>query len=97
LSSPQPPPPPPPPVANPDSEVRSSRRVHNMALYCPARPDHRIRIHHWPPPPLLLHYMTRNRTWVCVTGRSLIYVICSMKNLSGSLGIWTWFNTVHLM
>jgi len=73
LSSPQPPPP--PPVVNPDLEVRSSRRVHNMVMYCPSRPDHRIRIHRWPPPPSLLHYMTRNWTWVYDTERSLIHII----------------------
>jgi len=34
-------------VANPDPEVRSSRRVHNAALYPSAGPDLQIRIRHW--------------------------------------------------
>lgn len=34
------------PVVNPDLEVGSSGRVHNVALYCSARPDLRIRIRH---------------------------------------------------
>jgi hypothetical protein len=34
-------------VANPDPEVRSSRRVNNAAFYPSAGPDLQIRIRHW--------------------------------------------------
>jgi len=34
-------------MVNPDPEARSSRRVHNEALYCSARPDLCIRNHNW--------------------------------------------------
>jgi hypothetical protein len=38
------------PLANPDPEIRPSRRVHNAALYRPASPDLRIGIRHFPTP-----------------------------------------------
>jgi len=34
-------------VANPGLDTRSSRRVHNMALYRSTRPNPQIRIHQW--------------------------------------------------
>jgi hypothetical protein len=48
------------PVANPDPEIGSSGRVHNVALYRPARPGLQIGIHHCPTPFLLLLMSVRS-------------------------------------